>query len=286
MFVTATFRSPSGMRRSFVTRVGSTDGAARPRPRKRLRRSRDLGRAAPAGGAFELVVLDRPGFPPNPPVERVDFAVDAELVAGLLEHGDHLVGHSYGGVIALLAAASRPDLVRSLTVIEPPATSVAPDDPAVVAFAAGGAELYAAGTTDDPEAFLRRFLAAVGSNFVVALPTPAGPRAVRAGAHGRAWPVGSGHPAGRARGGRLPEAGRLGRAPSGLRPNLRRAGTQARRRASRAPRLRPRGAAPPRVQHRRSRTSSNGPRAARPSGARRSRPPCRSRVPGGGRAGS
>ena len=102
----------------------------------------------------------------------MDFAVDAELVAGLLEHGDHLVGHSYGGVIALLAAASRPELVRSLTVIEPPATSVAPDDPAVAAFEAGGAALYAAGANDDPEAFLRLFLAAVGSDFVPPSPLP------------------------------------------------------------------------------------------------------------------
>src|SRR5688572_7676606 len=74
---------------------------------------------------FELVVLERPGFPPNPPVGRVDFVDDATLVAGLLEPGDHLVGHSYGGVIALLAAASQPELLRSLTVIEPPATRVA-----------------------------------------------------------------------------------------------------------------------------------------------------------------
>ena len=36
--------------------------------------------------------------------------------------GAHLVGHSYGGVIALLAAAAVPERVRSLTVIEPPAT--------------------------------------------------------------------------------------------------------------------------------------------------------------------
>ena len=67
---------------------------------------------------FELLVLDRPGFPPNPPVERIDFETDAALVAGLLEEGDHLVGHSYGGIVSLLAAASRPDVLRSLTVIE------------------------------------------------------------------------------------------------------------------------------------------------------------------------
>lgn len=58
---------------------------------------------------FEIVFVERPGFPPHPPAERVDFETDAVLVDGLLEDGDHLVGHSYGGVISLLAAARRPD---------------------------------------------------------------------------------------------------------------------------------------------------------------------------------
>ena len=126
----------------------------------------------PLDERFELVILDRPGFPPNPPVERVDFETDAELVAGLLEPGDHLVGHSYGGVISLLAAAARPEPLRSLTVIEPPATRVALGNPAVDAFAAGGVELYESGRTDDPETFLRRFLAAVGSAFDPPSPLP------------------------------------------------------------------------------------------------------------------
>ena len=120
---------------------------------------------------FEVVLVERPGFPPNPLVERVDFDTDADLVAGLLEDGDHLVGHSYGGVISLLAAARRPRAPRSLTVIEPPATSVAPGDPAVAEFAAKGAELYA-NRDDEPEAFLRRFLAAVGSSYVPPSPLP------------------------------------------------------------------------------------------------------------------
>jgi pimeloyl-ACP methyl ester carboxylesterase len=119
----------------------------------------------PLAERFELVVLDRPGFPPNPPVERVDFEKDAHLVSGLLRRGDHVVGHSYGGVISLLAAAARPDLPASLTVIEPPATSVALDDPDVASFAARGAALFASGRSDDPDAFLRRFLTAVGSSF-------------------------------------------------------------------------------------------------------------------------
>lgn len=126
----------------------------------------------PLGERFDIVVLDRPGFPPNPPVDRVDFEKDAELVADLLRPGDHLVGHSYGGVISLLTAASQPELVRSLTVIEPPATRVALDNADVAAFAAGGVELYASGRMDDPEAFLRKFLAAVGSSFDPPSPLP------------------------------------------------------------------------------------------------------------------
>ena len=126
----------------------------------------------PLADRFQLLVLDRPGFPPNPPAERVDFDTDADLVAGLLEDGDHLVGHSYGGVIALLAAAMRPGQLASLTVVEPPATRVARGNPEVDAFAAGGASLYASGSTTDPEAFLRRFLAAVGSGFDPPSPLP------------------------------------------------------------------------------------------------------------------
>ena len=59
---------------------------------------------------YRLVIVDRPGYPPNDPVERIDFDEQAAEIAELLEPGDHLVGHSYGGVISLLAAARRPDL--------------------------------------------------------------------------------------------------------------------------------------------------------------------------------
>jgi len=121
---------------------------------------------------FELVVLDRPGFPPNPPVERVDFEADAELVAGLLQPGDHLVGHSYGGVITLLAAAARTTQIRSLTVIEPPATRVASADATVAAFEAGGVALYSEDQMDDVETLLRRFLSEVGSSFEPPSPLP------------------------------------------------------------------------------------------------------------------
>jgi len=53
-----------------------------------------------------------------------DYEVDARDVVDLLAAGAHLVGHSYGAVVAMLAAATRPDLVRSLALIEPPPWTV------------------------------------------------------------------------------------------------------------------------------------------------------------------
>jgi pimeloyl-ACP methyl ester carboxylesterase len=49
---------------------------------------------------------------------------EAEIVLALLGHGSqsaHLVGHSYGGAVALHVARLRGDLVRSLTLLEPAA---------------------------------------------------------------------------------------------------------------------------------------------------------------------
>ena len=125
------------------------------------------------GDRFRLDILERPGFPPNPPVERVDFEEHAVILADHLDGGAHLVGHSYGAVIALLAAAASPENVRSLTVIEPPATDVARGNPAADAFAREGIEWWRAGPTDDPEAFLRGFLEYAGSEYVPPSPLPA-----------------------------------------------------------------------------------------------------------------
>jgi pimeloyl-ACP methyl ester carboxylesterase len=127
----------------------------------------------PLGEHHRLDVVERPGFPPNPPVARVDFEDDALLVADRLTGGAHLVGHSYGGIIALLAAAAVPERVRSLTVIEPPATRIARGSPAADAFTREGVEWWQNGPTDDPEAFLRGFLGYVGSDYVPPSPLPA-----------------------------------------------------------------------------------------------------------------
>ena len=121
----------------------------------------------PLAERFELVVPNRRGFPPGPDVDSVDYEDEAVWFEQFLEPGTHLVGHSYGGVIALLAAARRPERLRSLTVIEPPALGIARGNPAADTFAAGAKRLWEDGSRE-PEAFLRGFLTAVNA------PIPAG----------------------------------------------------------------------------------------------------------------
>ncbi|MGB2952826.1 MAG: alpha/beta fold hydrolase [Gaiellaceae bacterium] len=119
---------------------------------------------------FTLVIPTRSGYPPNPPLARIDFEQQAEELAPLLKGGGHLVGHSYGGVISLLIAARRPDDVRSLAVSEPPAFGLARADPAVGPLVADFERLWAAGL--EPEPFLRAFLRSVGSNWEPPSPLP------------------------------------------------------------------------------------------------------------------
>jgi pimeloyl-ACP methyl ester carboxylesterase len=115
----------------------------------------------PLADRFELVLPNRRGFPPGPEVDRVDFEDEAVWFEPFVEPGTHVVGHSSGGVIALLLAAANPEL-GSLTVIEPPATSVARGVPEVDAFAAGAERLWSDGPRD-PGEFLATFFAAVGT---------------------------------------------------------------------------------------------------------------------------
>ena len=67
-----------------------------------------------------ILLPDRRGFGGSPDLDgevTSDYAVDAVDVVGLMADGVHLVGHSYGGTVAMIAAAARPDLVRSLTLM-------------------------------------------------------------------------------------------------------------------------------------------------------------------------
>ena len=151
--------------------------------------------------------------------------MDADDVAELLGHGGegmHLVGSSYGGVVALLAAAQRPEAVRSLTVIEPPAMAVAMEDPDVFKFAADMQQYWAEGPRE-PEAFLRGFLERVGSS--ASLPSPLPPpldQNARLLMNERS-PAEARIPLERAAARPVPQARRLRRSQPRVRPHLRRA---------------------------------------------------------------
>ncbi|MEO6570640.1 MAG: alpha/beta hydrolase [Ilumatobacteraceae bacterium] len=81
---------------------------------------------------WQVLLPDRPGHGKSPDPGRPDDAdADGALVAELLGDGAHLVGHSFGGAVALAAAAQRPEAVRSLTLIEPAMQLFAMDDPEV-----------------------------------------------------------------------------------------------------------------------------------------------------------
>jgi pimeloyl-ACP methyl ester carboxylesterase len=112
---------------------------------------------------WTLCIPNRPGFAASRPLARGDFELEAPLIAELLGDGAHLVGHSYGAVIALLAAARRPQAVRSLIVSEPGLLRIAAGEPAVDAMIEQGERLYALGGTIPPSQFLRSFRAGVHS---------------------------------------------------------------------------------------------------------------------------
>ncbi|MGH3468296.1 MAG: alpha/beta fold hydrolase [Thermocrispum sp.] len=71
-------------------------------------------------------VLKRRGFGMRASLP-IDAGRDADDLLAHLTGPAHLVGHSHGGVVALLAAARRPAVVRSVTVVEPPLFQFADD---------------------------------------------------------------------------------------------------------------------------------------------------------------
>lgn len=106
---------------------------------------------------YRLVLPDRRGYGRSVGEGGEDYERDAHDIAPLLGDRAHLVGHSYGALSALWTAAVRPEAVRSLTVLEPPAFGLVADEPAVAALTKRFRGLWAQAELSD-EVFLEEFL--------------------------------------------------------------------------------------------------------------------------------
>lgn len=128
-----------------------------------------------------LLLMDRRGYGRSPDTDRSDFDTDAGDLVAILDAqpaGAHLVGHSNGGLAAMMAAARRPDAVRSLALIQPSALRAAADHPAVRALLTRVDESGAPPPPDiDPAEFLR--LSTEGMGMTMPAPTRDRLRAVR-----------------------------------------------------------------------------------------------------------
>lgn len=74
-------------------------------------------------GEFESTALDLPGYAAHEvPQTTRSLSAEAETILQKVRavgRPVHLVGHSYGGALALRIAVIRPDMIRSLTLFEP-----------------------------------------------------------------------------------------------------------------------------------------------------------------------
>jgi pimeloyl-ACP methyl ester carboxylesterase len=111
---------------------------------------------------FQLLVPDRRGYGRSPHAVGEDFLRDADDIVELMGDGAHLVGHSYGGLGVLFAAARRPEATLSLTLLEPATLGLGQDH------AEGRAlvnDVRARWDDDGPDAeWVVGFLKAVGSD--------------------------------------------------------------------------------------------------------------------------
>lgn len=84
-------------------------------------------------GRYDCLFLKRTGFDAAQDPLGTDFAADARIVEDALDGGAHVVAHSQGAVAAMMAAVHRPELVRSLVLLEPACLSLSRSLPATEA---------------------------------------------------------------------------------------------------------------------------------------------------------
>ena len=112
---------------------------------------------------YRLLVVDRCGHGQTPDTGRFGLEEQADDIAEFLGKSAHLIGSSYGGVLALIVAQRAPRKVRSLTVIEPPAWGLARGDSLVEEQLAGFSLTPDEAARLGPDLAFSRFLEGIGA---------------------------------------------------------------------------------------------------------------------------
>lgn len=131
--------------------------------------ARQIGPLAAEG--YRVLAVDRRGYgrssrAPGPSGERISVALQAADVWHTLDlreaPASHLVGISYGALVALEAALARPAACRSLTLVEPGLLAWLADDPDYAPWLRRWRELEATGASGaPPEEWLGEFLSLI-----------------------------------------------------------------------------------------------------------------------------
>ncbi len=118
---------------------------------------------------FELVIPDRRGWGNSPSGTVDDLDIQVEELAKLLGEGAHLVGFSYGALLALLITGRYPNRVKSLLVHEPPVFHLSSGEDHIEEQISLLRHAFENAPNGDPAEFFFRFLKATGGN-------PTGPK--------------------------------------------------------------------------------------------------------------
>jgi len=113
--------------------------------------------------SYRLLVVDRCGHGQSADTGRFGFEEQADDIAVLLGKSAHLVGSSYGAVLALIVAQREPRRIQSVTVIEPPAWGLARGDAAVEEQLAGLTLTPGEAARLGPDVAFSRFLEGIGA---------------------------------------------------------------------------------------------------------------------------
>ncbi|CAM3205601.1 Alpha/beta hydrolase family protein [Arthrobacter ulcerisalmonis] len=114
--------------------------------------------------AYDALFLRRHGYDPTAEPVEASFAEDTKIILAALADdgrgtlGGHVVAHAQGAVAAMMAAVERPDLVLSLTLVEPACLSLTAGLPATAAHIAMMQPLFDARHQLSDDDFQREFV--------------------------------------------------------------------------------------------------------------------------------